>query len=1590
LEGEAAEAISGLSLSEENYGVACDILQERFGRPELVRFSHIQELLNLKPLSKQVSVQELRTLHNSLMSHVRSLHNLGIEGDKYGIFLTPMILSCLPHGIRMEWAKVSAEKEGDLQFLLDFMTKEIENRERCNIFKGLLKSEVKVVKEGPVKSTATALSSVGSSKKMQQKRQNSFSTSVVPAVSSPSSSSSEDSCLVCGRKHPTSRCYDLVRVNFEKRLEVAKRNGLCFRCLQRGHLATDCVEKVKCNKCQGNHHFLFCRGDRNVSAPVEGDSVVEVSHTGVATANKKQSVLMQVLTVQVQGRDGPVQANVLFDSGSDRSYVSSQLCRLVQPSFVGSESVECATFGSGKPNRGQMRNVYRLDLLGRQQGRAQVVATEMDVISVPLVQKRVPKSTLTAFFPIDFVNNYDTDRQLPIDILVGLDFYWQLVKPEFDARDGMVAQNTVFGWMLSGVLPVQSYAQVSHQLLCICGVSDTHVRNLWEIDLVSGKDEDDSILKEFEQTVQKTDSRYVVALPWSKEARGRELVDNMDIAVQRLKSLTRKLEQQPDLEREYNSVFMEMEQNGIIEEVPDEEVYCSNPVFYLPHRPVVRESSTSTKVRPVFDASAKDVNGLSLNDCMDKGPNLIPNLVEILIKFRRWPVALVADIQKAFLQIGVRKSDQDVHRFLWLVDGAIRIMRILRVPFGNRSSPFLLNATIKHHLDQFPSSRVVEELKQNLYVDDWLTGADTVDEAKVMVEEATATLGKASMVLTKWGSNKAVNEQVSFKLSDKSDDFESVKILGLHWNQGLDCFCYQGIEIDPSLTLTKRLVLSFIAKLFDPLGFLSPFVITLKLLFQETWKLGLDWDSELPEELRIIVMRWLQDLTLLKNWKISRPYCLGQWKNVESIELHCFSDASEKAYGGCVFIVVKLENGSIFSSLVLAKTKVAPVKAVTLPRLELLGALLAVQLLEFVGKALSVSVDSWFCWSDAQVVLGWIKGDPSRWKPFVANRVCEIQRITNPSQWFHCRGNQNPADLLTRGVSADTLMKSELWSHGPSFLKHLSDVTEVNEPESGSESGFAEEEVEHETALISTSSEKFVDLDRFGTLPKCLNVVGWILRFVKNCRSPLGERLSGNLSLVELERAKSFLIRSAQSTEYAQEIEALQKGESVPNSSKLRKLSPVLDENGLLRVQTRLEFSNLSYEEKRPLILPKGRLAELIICFQHQLLKHAGVSLLVSSLRNSYWIIGLRRLAKKVKRQCIQCQKLDSGPFKQKIAPLPGDRIKPAAPFSVVGIDHAGPLYCADVPGKKFYILLITCAVVRAVHLELVRSLGTDDCVRALRKFIARRGIPCIIFSDNAKAFKATHIQLMKLYSDVCPEWKFSVPRAPWHGGWWERLVGVVKSALRKSVGIKSLTLAELEACLIEIEACVNSRPLTSIGENPQDIVQLTPSQFLIGRSHMYAKPNVSEVNYDLGKVSLVSRKILHDSMVTQFWDIWSKEYIRNLPVLGKNEKVNEIKEGTLVLVKDEGRPRLTWPLGLITQLCPGRDGVVRTVKVRSGGSEFLRPVQNLHLLEYFQNSTPPPSPSNKKQTSDSSTETGQARVTRYGRKVKAPQILDL
>ena len=1606
LEGEAKSAIQGLSITADHYKIACDILIKRFGRKERIIFSHIQELLNVNIASnKQSKVAALWQLQDNLQAHIRSLEALGVRGEEYGVILTPLILSRLPADIRLEWAREGESRESDLKWLMDFLHKEIERRERSQAFKDTTHSKVSAEE-----------------KKVR-----------TPTVQALQASSVVNECGFCAKQHPTDRCWEVTKLPMDKRQERIRTAGLCFRCLQKGHIAKGCA--AKCSSCKGRHHKLCCKastngtdqgkacaqpdtGEGETVAPEQATTNQNVHHVGLACASSNsvkkmchRSTILQVAHVGVNGKRGIIEAAILFDTGSDRSYVSSALVRKVKPEWVSSQTISYAAFGAGKASREERRNIYRLDLKGDQGGREPLTAIEVPIICAPVYRTEVPGNILSTFGELHFATDYSQAKHVSIDILVGIDYYWKFVKPNIVRMPGgLVAQDTVFGWVVSGscVGPSAHTNVVSHQLLCLNDVPDSTLRNFWDLESIGIYDQEsvamDPLLDKFNEKLCFSEGRYEVALPWKDDHSSRKLLNNKRLAEVRCDSLTRKLSKDPILEKRYNEALSEMEINGVIEEVPEGEMESTYPTYYMPHRPVVREASVSTKIRPVFDASATGYNGVSLNDCLETGPNLIPNLGEILIRFRRWRVALTADITKAFLQIKVRREDQDVHRFLWKQKGATRVMRFVRVPFGNKSSPFLLNATIQHHLSTFPNTRVVRELKENLYVDDWLSGADTEAEACEMLAEANQVMNEANMQLAKWGTNSDIVSDMCYREFEAQHlDADSVKVLGIKWMPASDCFSFEGIEIPVGLVFTKRVVLSLIARLFDPLGFAAPFVMTAKFIFQELWKLDLRWDIEVPKEIQLQCSRWVGGIPQLQLWQIPRAYSELPWQDLAGIELHGFGDASERGYGACVYLRIPREDGSYSVSLVISKGKVAPIKKVTLPRLELLAALLCARLLTFVRKALKLPADVRYrCWTDSMVTLGWIQSDPSKWKMFVANRTTEIQGLTNPACWFHCPGKENPADLVSRGMFAEDLVTSKFWLEGPEWLSSNVEIdvgvdseTTLDSEENVEKDSEAMSSVEVSLIAADSDKDKIFEVERWGKLDKALRIVGWVCRFIRNARYPKSQKRDYYLSYDELSAAKVKLFKCVQLHAYPAEITALQQGKGVHKNSSIAKLAPFLGSDGLVRIQGRLQFSELSYEEKHPIILPDSHLSLLIVRSQHHRMKHAGVSTMVTALRSSYWIVGLRRLAKRVKRECIPCQKQDARSCCQPMAPLPALRTNRAPPFSVTGLDYAGPLYCADFPGRKFYILLCTCAVVRAVHLELVDTLSLKDFMLAIRRFSARRGLPSVIYSDNAKTFVGAQVELQRYFGDQSPKWKFIVPRSPWWGGWWERLVRSVKSALKKSVGSQCLTRSELETTLQEIEACVNSRPLTVVGDEPDLGMSLTPSHFLIGRNSGFFLPSLTDPP-NQSRQELVQRDAVRRQLLDRFWALWSTEYLRNLPPLkGSNSKGN-IKEGSVVLVREDGIPRLQWPIGVITKLYPGKDGVVRAVDLKTARGTLTRPIQRLHSLEICEDKDEDlPSFSEASQaptsvTTQDGTKRGELYTTRAGRNIKPRERLDL
>lgn len=1508
LDGEASSCIRGLAVTAAHYDDACELLKKRFGRTERIIFSHLQALLTVSVPEGKLKAGTLRQLYDELQGHVRSLEALKVDGTTYGVVLTPLLVSRLPTSIRLEWSRDAEGHESDLQWLLNFLKQEIERRERCDTF---AEPEAKAKGNSEKKKTSPA------------------------TVSALHAGAAQTQCDLCSQDHPTDRCHQLKNKSPDDRFRRLKRAGLCFVCMTKGHMARDCTSR--CEQCGGSHHRLCCKGQ------MTGGSTSNVEPV-LSNAVNQQSVQTVLQTVKVLVNSGgrAVPATALLDSGSDRSYITKALVDRVKPRRLGSVKSHVSVFGSSEPSRERTCNVFECSLSNAQSSECFLLkCVEVPSICAPMQRRRVWVNDLRNLHPLMLADDYTADRCVTLDILIGLDAYHQVLKGEtLYLTDSLVAQHSLFGWVLSGSVPGAPDPQPGLQLLCSDGISSSLIRSSWDLESIGLKDslhEDDPSLTKFEETIRHDGVRYEVSLPWN--GRQDQLKDNFASAEKRLFGLERRL-RGSDLAGEYDAALDKFEAEGFVEEVTSRGGPISGPHFYMPHRPVVREDSSTTRIRPVFDASATDSSGLSLNDCLYAGPSLNPCLVDVLLRFRRWSVALTADISKAFLQIKVRPEDRDVHRYLRRgADGVLRVLRFERVPFGNKASPFLLNATVHHHLQLQQPSVVVEELKSNLYVDDWLSGADTEDQAQRMFVEAREIMLAAGMPLVKWGSNRQEFLASVCPESGLRTLPHSGKILGVLWSEKTDCFHFDGAYVPNDVMPTKRIVLSAIARLFDPLGLMTPFVTRAKIVFQEAWRLGLEWDAPLPDPLASVFSNWLEDLVQLRGWRIPRRLSVDlAWSDLGDVEVHTFCDASEKAFGAAVYLSYRTDAGR-HVSLIISRARVAPLKRVTLPRLELIGALVASRLSKTVCTALKIPDEvPRFFWTDSMVALGWIRGDASRWKQFVANRVQEIQDVTDPMSWRHCPGLLNPADLLTRGVSAAVLMSSPVWLRGPD-IDHLMTLAEP---------------VDISAVVCSlpdlclsagdcSPPDPVIDLNRFSCLQKAYAARAWVQRFVDNCHLPLSERVFGALSTHELCRAELAVLRDVQHTAFYSELALLRNGSTVSKKSPIWKLTPYIDDNGLLRVRGRLDRSQLSFEARHPLILPKGHFSLLFVRFLHVQLKHAGVSEMMAHVRATHWIVGLRCIVKRVKRECLRCQRFDSRECNQTCAPLPAGRVNPAPPFSIVGVDFAGPLYCEDVPGRKYYICLFTCAVVRAVHLELTPSLSLDAFLQAFRRFCARRGCPSHVYSDNASTFKGADTLIRKVMAHSAPEWHFIVPGSPWWGGFWERLVRSVKTALRKSVGGAHLSHAELETVLQEIESCINSRPLTHVDS---DLV-LTPAHFLTGRLgyvklNLAPSPSLHVMGEDLEQLHLAREKCLN-----VFWTKWTNEYLKGLPhLVSRFKRHGAPKIGSIVLIKEDNVPRFRWPLGVIEDIFPGRDGLVRALRIRTQTGVYTRPLQKVFDLE--------------------------------------------
>ena len=809
LEGTAYDAIAGLALSAANYEEAITILKKRFGNKQLIVSKHMETLLSIDAVASDSHLRDLRRLYDQAEANIRSLKALGVETGSYGAMLSSVLLSKLPPELRLIVSREISTDDLDMASLLKTFEKELVARER-----------------------ATSTVPIGSRRSKQ------------PPTSALLSNTSSPVCVFCEKSHSSTTCSSVSSVDDRKK--ILRSTGRCFNCLRKNHLSKNCRSMGKCKKCNGRHHTSICNKEQEGSAsladldPEATPFKPESKTSSMVCTGQEKAILLQTARARIYNPVKPKQTlevRCLFDTGSQKSYLTERAMKMLKLEPTGEQALSIAAFGA---TQGQSR-VCPLVSVGVCLKGYPNMPLSLHVVSTicePLSCQPVTASIEShgQLMSLDLAESADTDSRLPVDILIGCDQYWELVTGGIRRSEkGPTAIHTKLGWVLSGPTSTRhtvSCMVTTHLLRVDSQPSgtettplDEQLRAFWELESLGIIEEEKTLYDEFTSTVRFEEGRYKVPLPWKEFHE--TLGDNYQLCERRLRGLLKRLRHEPEVLKLYNSTIQDQLMNGIVEPVPTE---SNGAVHYLPHHGIVRADKTTTKLRVVYDASSK-TSGPSLNECLYKGPKFPQLIMDLLIRFRAYKVALIADVEKAFLMIAVDEKDRDVLRFLWVdnltkADPEIRAYRFTRVVFGVSSSPFLLNATVKYHLESFRGTHetTVEKLLESTYVDDVITGADSIGEAFELYSQAKEIFRKGGFNLRKFLSNSL---QLQTRINEAEQlphptefEREEVKVLGVIWDTLNDTLVFDLSELSETakgLQPTKRNLVSLTGRFYVPL-----------------------------------------------------------------------------------------------------------------------------------------------------------------------------------------------------------------------------------------------------------------------------------------------------------------------------------------------------------------------------------------------------------------------------------------------------------------------------------------------------------------------------------------------------------------------------------------------------------------------------------------------------------------------------------------------------------------------------------------------------------------------------------------------------
>lgn len=1610
---------SCLSMEDsEGYAKARQLLKERYGQSYRIATALVQKIAEGPPIKAEDSAA-LQQFATSLISCTNTLRQIGCLGKLDSQDNLQKIINRLPYGLRLRWRDVvdSIIEREDRDVTIDDVTKYIAAKARAA-------SHPVFGKVDPSFKPTTTSSAARRPAPIRHPKPVTFGTLAGPSPQLPKPTDASKlklRCPLCDNNHWLSRCEQFRKRSVEDRIKFVLDKKLCNNCLSPGHFANNCPKEKFCKVegCTTKHSsFLHLKPTRTSggSTPASANaaaveparqsstSSVDDPHAahngfvglGTQTATVPVTSLAMVpVRVRVPGQQKSVETYAFLDNGSNTSFMTESLMNK-----LGSKGINVNLSLTTLQSKNAAVNSVRssLEVCDLNEENVVTLPAVFSVKSLPVSRADVAtEEDLSRWKHLKDIK-LDVLENTEVGLLIGSD------KPEIlqplDVRTGEkgspYATRTLLGWTVNGPLRemkntprctsnlIRRNEHLSEQFERFCNLEFSDRDN---DDLAMSRD-DLKALQIMEDSATIVDTHYEISMPWKQYPP--RLENNKAMAETRIGYLKKKLQRNEALHVKYNAFIDDMVSKGQARQVPLSELN-NEPVFYLPHHNVVNPQKPD-KCRVVWDCAAK-WRGSSLNDRLLRGPDLTNSLVGVLTRFREEPIALIADIEGMFHQVRVKPTDRDFLRFLWWPDGDFNRdpeeYQMLVHLFGAKSSPSCANFALKktardHALDFDPQT--VDTVYSNFYVDDCLKSVATVNQAKHLSRQLCELLSRGGFRLTKWMSNsKELLESIpetERASSVRNLDFENPlmeRTLGVSWDVNKDTFGFK-VKINDRPT-TRRGLLSMVSSVYDPLGFACPAILPAKSILQELCRKKLTWDDPISEDDKCDWQSWVQDLHKLEEFAINRCLKPKDFGALKHCQLHHFSDASEKGYGAVSYLRMVNELGRIHCALIMAKSRLAPLKAITIPRLELSAAVLATRLDRIIRTETTLPIDSSTFWTDSTCVLQYIANKNKRFQVFVANRVAKILDQSDETQWRYVGTELNPADEASRGLTVDAFLSDQRWTAGPEFLYEAPDAW-PQQPEIG-QLKDDDVEVRRETSVVAATVKREHPLiavfTKYSSWVRLKRIVAWLLRYKQQLRASVKKRKEGQsavfptnsevkpIEVSELDQAELEIHKCVQAQAFKSEIPVLKARSTSVNStrvlkcSSIYKLDPILV-NGLVRVGGRLHCAPIDIDAKHPIIVPKGHpLAILIARYYHHKCGHSGLEHTLAFIRERYWIINARTTVRNVLNSCVSCRRRQASVNKQKMASLPRDRVTPTyPPFTFTGVDLFGPYEVRRGRSTvKRYGVLFTCLTVRAIHIEVASSLDTDAFLNALRRFIARRGHPREIRSDNGGNFVKGERELREMIDEWNQsqihdfltqrgvKWKFNPPAGSHHGGVWERCIRTVRKVLRALVHEQTMDEESLHTLMCEVESIVNSRPITKVSEDPRDPEPLTPNHLLLLHAGPTAPPGIFGKHDSYGTRRW--RQVQY--MADIFWKRWIREY---LPALQERQKWNDeqrnIAVNDIVLVMENNTPRCNWPLARVVEVYTSRkDGLVRSVKIKTKTSELVRPVDKIVLLEAAQ-----------------------------------------